>query len=588
MANDTQSGLGFLLEESRAEDAFTPEDLTEEQRELGAVAEKFVREEVAPKLKKIDGGDHAEVVRLLGRAGELGLLGTEVPEEYGGLALDKATNALVSEKLGDSGSFGVALMAHTGISTLPLVYYGTEAQRARWLPALATGETIAAYCLTEPGSGSDALGARTVATRSPDGASFVLDGTKQFITNGSFAKLYTIFAKVDRQHFTAFLVERGTSGLSVGPEEKKLGIKGSSTTQIVLEGAQVPAGNVLGEIGKGHKIAFNVLNVGRFKLGAMATGTAKSAFAAGVRYANVRKQFGVPIASFGAIREKVADMAAAIFAGESVVYRIAGLVDRRLAALPAGAAGEWEAVQRSIEEYAAECAIAKVHVSEVLAYVADEVLQIHGGYGFTQEYEAERYYRDERVNRIFEGTNEVNRILVPTTLFRRGQKGGLPLQAAIGPAMGALGAPPFPKAGPFGAEYGALAALKTVFLAASGLAASKLEGKLGEEQEVLLALADVAIQIFAAESAVLRADKARAAGRPAAALMEAAARVVLFGAVETAATAARRAAFLAAPDADGTGFADLVHRTARYDGGGLREAKARLAAAALEKERYPV
>src|SRR5512138_275449 len=588
MANETLAGLGFLLEESRPEDTFTPEDFTDEQRQMGAVAEQFAREEIVPRLKAIDGGDRAEVVRLLRRCGELGLLGAEVPEEHGGLALDKATNALISEKLGDTGSFGVAFMAHSGIATLPLVYYGTDAQRARWLPGIASGEIAAAYCLTEPGAGSDAMGARTVATRSADGAHFVLEGTKQFITNGSFAKLFTVFAKVDRQHFTAFLVERDTPGLSAGPEEKKLGIKGSSTTQIVLDGARVPAANVLGEIGKGHKIAFNVLNVGRFKLGAIAMGTAKYALATGVRYANVRKQFGVPIATFGAIREKVADMAAATFAAESMVYRIAGLVDRRLAAVPAGAADRWDAVQKGVEEYAAECAIAKVFCSEALSLVADETIQIHGGYGFTQEYEAERYYRDERINRIFEGTNEINRILVPTTLLRRAQRGALRLGPAMARAAAALGAPPFAADGPLGAERGAVAALKTVFLAAAGLASARLEGRIAEEQEVLLALADVAIQVFAAESAVLRARKAREAKAPAAALMEAAARVVVLGAVEAAGSAARRAAFLAAPGGEGAGFADAVHRTARFDGSGLREAKAFLAAATLEAERYPL
>ncbi len=587
MTDDLLKGLEFLLADARPEGTFTPEDLGEDARQMGAVAEKFAREEVVPQLKKMDGGDRAAVAQLLRRCGELGLLGADVPEEHGGLALDKATSTLIAEKLGSTGSFGVAYMAHTGIGTLPLVYYGTSAQKERWLPGLVSGETPAAYCLTEPGAGSDAMGAKAVATLAPDGKHWLLEGTKQFITNGSFAGLYTIFAKVDREKFTAFLVDRGTPGLSAGPEEKKLGIKGSSTTQIVLEGAQVPVENVLGEIGKGHKIAFNVLNVGRFKLGAITAGTAKAAFAEGVKYANVRKQFGVLIASFGAIREKVADMAAAIFAAESLVYRLAGMIDRRLAEVPKGTAGYQDAVQRGIEEYAAECAIAKVHGSETLAFVADETVQIHGGYGFTQEYDAERYYRDERINRIFEGTNEINRILVPTTLLRRGQK-GLPLARAIERARGALGGPPPTAAGPLGAERAAVAALKTVFLASAGLAVQRLEARLKDEQEVLMALADVAIQIFAAESAVLRAEKARASGAARAALMEAAAKAVTFGAVETAGTAARRAAFLAAPGADGGALADAIHRLARYDGSGLREAKGQLAAAALDVERYPI
>ncbi len=582
-------GLEYLLAESRPADAFTPEDLGEEQRQIGAVADQFAREEVEPRLKKIDEGDHALVVELLRRCGELGLLATEVPEEYGGLALDKATNVLISEKLGGTGSFGTAYMAHTGIATLPLVYYGTEEQKRKYLPGLVSGETPGAYCLTEPGSGSDALGAKTVATRSPDGKSWLLDGTKQFITNGSFAKLYTIFAKVDREHFTAFLAERGTPGLTVGAEERKLGIKGSSTTQIILEGAEVPVENLLGEIGKGHKIAFNVLNVGRFKLGAIAVGSSKADLAEGLRYANLRKQFGVPISSFGAMREKVADMAARIYAAESLTYRIAGLVDGRLAAIPRGTPEYYEAVQAGVEEYAAECAIAKVYCSEALAEVADQVIQIHGGYGFTQEYVAERFYRDERVNRIFEGTNEINRLLVPVTLLRRGQKGALPLVQAIAAAKDALAVPPSPAPGsPLAAERAAVAALKAVFLSVAGAAAQRFEARLKDEQEVLIALADVAIQAFAAESAILRAEKHAPAGDARQALREAAAKVVTLEAVEAAGTAARRAVFLTAEGAQAAGLAESVRRAARYDAPGLREAKRRLAQAALEAERYPI
>jgi butyryl-CoA dehydrogenase len=581
-------GLEYLLAESEASDAFTPEDLSEEQRQIGTVAEQFARSEVVPRLGEIDAGNHALVVELLRRCGDLGLLATEVPEEYGGLALDKATNVLISEKLGTTGSFGVAYMAHTGIGTLPLVYYGTEAQKARWLPKLVSGETPAAYCLTEPGAGSDALGARTVATRSSDGRHWLLDGTKQFITNGAFAKVFTVFARADREHFTAFLAERGTEGLTVGAEEKKLGIRGSSTTQIILEGAKVPVENVLGEIGKGHKIAFNVLNVGRFKLGAIAVGSAKACFEEGVRYANLRKQFGVPIASFGAIREKVAGMVAAIYAAESLAYRVAGLIDRRLAAIPKGAPGTSEAVQAGVEEYAAECAIAKVLGSESLAYVADEVLQIHGGYGFTQEYVAERFYRDERINRIFEGTNEINRLLVPVTLLRRGQKGPLPLGPAIARAREAAAAAARAVPGPLGAERAAIAGLKTAFLLAAGAAASRFEGKLKDEQELLLALADVAIQVLSAESALLRAEKHRAAGGAAQALRDAAAKAVTFDAVEAAATAARRAAYQLADGAEAAALVEAIARCARYDASGLRAARQRLAQAALEVERYPL
>src|SRR4051812_16566705 len=380
-------GLGYLLGDARCEQTFTPEEFSEEQRQMAAVAEELAREEILPQLKAIDGQDFEKVVSLLRKCGEVGLLGVDVPESYGGMALDKATSALIAEKIGPTGSFAVAYMAHTGIGTLPLVYYGTPEQKEKYLPGLVSGEIPAAYCLTEPGAGSDALGARTMATRTADGAHFALEGTKQFITNGSFAGLYTVFARADRDRFTGFLVERGTPGLTVGPEEKKLGIKGSSTTQIILENAQVPAGNVLGEIGKGHKIAFNVLNVGRFKLAALALGAAKAAFAEAVKYANARKQFGTPIASFGAIREKLAEMAARIYASESVVYRIAGFIDARLATTPGEGPDHQVMVQRAIEEYAGECAIAKVYCSEVLAEVADEGLQIHGGGGGTPEEE---------------------------------------------------------------------------------------------------------------------------------------------------------------------------------------------------------
>ncbi len=575
-------GLGYLFRESGAGRCFAPEDLSEEQRQLGKTAEKFAREEVASLLGRIDEGEHELVVRLLRRAGELGLLGTEVPEEYGGLALDKATNVLIAENIGHTGSFAVAFMAHTGIGTLPLVYYGTAAQKAKYLPALVDGSCPSAYCLTEPNAGSDALGAKTRATRAPDGG-WTLDGTKQFITNGAFAGLYTIFARIDGEKFTGFLAERGTPGLTVGPEEKKLGIKGSSTTQIILEGARVPAENLLGDAGQGHKIAFNVLNVGRFKLGAVCIGAAKGALGEGIRYAALRKQFGVPIARFGAIREKIADCVAATYAAEAVAYRVAGLLDARLAAVDASAPDASERTQAGVEEYAAECAIAKVFCSEALADVAEEVVQIHGGYGFTREYAAERYYRDERINRIFEGTNEINRLLVPATLLRRTKGDALGQAAARAGAAVAGDAAP---AGPFGPERKAIAALKAAFLAALRDAAGRFGAKLKEEQEVLLALADVAIQVFAAESAILRAERRSGDGDARRSLHAAAARTVTFRAFESGATAARRALCLAgaseAPPAIGA-----LHQASAYLPRELREAKRQLAEAANAAEAYP-
>jgi alkylation response protein AidB-like acyl-CoA dehydrogenase len=584
-------GAEYLITEATKDDVFTPEDFTEEQQQIADTAEQFVRAEVIPAEPLLERHEPGIAAALMRKAGDAGLLMIDAPEEYGGLALDKATSMLAAEKMASGGSFSVSYAAHTGIGTLPLVYYGTPAQKERYLPKLVSGEWAAAYCLTEPDAGSDAMGGKATAVLSPDGTHYLLDGTKQFITNGSFATLFTVFAKVDRKHFTAFLVERSFPGVTVGPEEKKLGIKGSSTTSVIFEGAKVPVENVLGEIGKGHKIAFNVLNVGRFKLGAAVTGAAKHALASGAAYANARKQFGVPIARFGAIREKLADLGAGIFAAEALIYRLAGLIDDRLATLPKETAGYYEAYQQGIEEYAIECAIAKVFCSDVLADVVDEVVQIHGGYGFIQEYPAEKYYRDERINRIFEGTNEINRLLVTGTILRRALKGEIPLQREAMKAMEALLTPSLDEldaAVPFAAEKAALADLKRVFLVASGAAVQRFMDKLKDEQEVLLALADVAIQIFAIESAVLRAEKISgglAEGERAA--VAAAVKVHTFSGVEKVASAARRAAFYAAEGDTLTVLLGGIRRWTKYDASGLLEAKRRIADATLERERYP-
>jgi alkylation response protein AidB-like acyl-CoA dehydrogenase len=497
---------------------------------------------------------------------------------------------LAAEKIAPAGSFSVAYAAHTGIGTLPLIYYGTKEQKDRYLEKIISGEWVAAYCLTEPDSGSDALGAKATATLSGDGKYYLLNGTKQFITNGSFASLYTVFAKIDKEHFTAFLVERDFPGVTVGAEEKKLGIKGSSTTQIILDNARVPVENLLGEVGKGHKIAFNVLNVGRFKLGAAVTGAAKHAFAVGVKYANLRKQFGVPIASFGAIKEKIADMAAALFASESLVYRLAGLIDDRLATIPRDQHNYYEAYQEGIEEYSIECAIAKVFCSEVLAQVVDEVVQIHGGYGFIHEYPAERFYRDERINRIFEGTNEINRLLIPGTILRRAMKGEIPLQREAMKAFESLMTPSFDEiddAVPFAAEKALLANLKKAFLVLAGSAVQKFMDRIKDEQEILLAAADVAINIFAIESAVLRAEKilpglseARKAG------VAAAVKVFTFNAAEQTATAARKAAFFIEEGDNLTMLLAGVRRFTKYDASGLLRAKRLLADAVIDAEKY--
>jgi alkylation response protein AidB-like acyl-CoA dehydrogenase len=592
MAARLFKGAEYLITEATKDEVFTPEDFTEEQRQIADTAEGFVRDEALPQEANLERHTPGVAATLMRKAGDAGLLMIDVPEEYGGLALDKATSMLAAEKMGTGGSFSVSYAAHTGIGTLPLVYYGTEAQKEQYLPKLVSGEWAAAYCLTEPEAGSDALGGKTTATLSPDGKHYLLEGTKQFITNGSFADLFTVFARIDKKHFTAFLVERSFPGVTVGPEEKKLGIKGSSTTSVIFENAKVPVANLLGEIGKGHKIAFNVLNVGRFKLGAAVTGAAKNAFATGVAYANARKQFGVAISSFGAIQEKLADLTASLYASESLIYRLAGLIDDRLATIPKDAPGYYDAYQQGIEEYAIECAIAKVFCSDVLADVVDEVVQIHGGYGFIQEYPAEKYYRDERINRIFEGTNEINRLLIPGTILRRAMKGEIPLQKEVMKAMEALMTPSFEELDAsvaFAAEKATLANAKKAFLVVAGAAVQRFGEGMKDEQEVLLALADMAIQTFAMESVLLRAEKTGAgAGEAKRAVSEAAVKVNTFNAVEKIGSAARRAAFFAAEGDTLTMLLGGIRRFTKYDASGLLQAKRRLAAAALERERYPL
>ncbi len=583
-------GAEYLITEVTKDDVFTPEDFTDEQKQIGETTEQFVKNEVLPHKKEIENHDFKLVVELMRKCGELGLLMIDAPEEYGGLELDKATSMLAAEKLSGEASFAVVYSAHTGIGTLPLIYYGTKQQKERYLGKLMSGEWIAAYCLTEPDSGSDALGAKATATLSPDKKYYVLNGTKQFITNGSIANLYTIFAKIDKEHFTAFLVERTTEGLTVGPEENKLGIRGSSTTQIILQNAKVPVENVLGQIGKGHKIAFNVLNVGRFKLGAGVTGGAKYALAEGIKYANSRKQFGVPIATFGAIREKIADLTAEIFAAESLVYRLAGLIDNRLATIAKDTPDYYVVYQKGIEEYAVECAIAKVFCSEVLAEVVDEVLQIHGGYGFIQEYPAEGAYRDERINRIFEGTNEINRLLIPGTILARAMKGELPLQREATKAIESLMSPSVDElddAVPFAAEKALLSSLKKVFLVIAGSSVQKYLMSLKNEQELLLAAADIAINVFAIESAVLRAEKILPAlSKTRKATVTAAVKVFTFNALERTGTAARKAAYFIEEGDNLTMLLNGIRRLTKYDATGLLQAKRQLAAAASEAEKY--
>lgn len=508
-------GGSFIIEDIGAERIFTPEDFTEEQRMIARTTEEFVAAEIAPHDAEIERLNYELTVSKLRKAGEIGLLGADVPEAYGGLGLDKISSTLIGEKLTKASSFALSVGAHVGIGTLPIVYFGTEEQKRKYLPLLATGERIAAYCLTEPTSGSDAQGARTTAVPTEDGRHYVLNGTKQFITNAGFADIFIVYAKVNGADFSTFIVERGMPGVSIGPEEKKMGIKGSSTCPLILEDVKVPAGNLLWEVGKGHLIAFNILNIGRFKLAAGAVGGCKDAIALAAKYANERTQFGRPIASFPLVGKKLAEMNAKTFALESMVYRTAGLFEEGLAELGGGEADDaGRQAAKAIAEYQLECSINKVFGSEVLDFVVDEGVQIHGGYGFIQEYRVERMYRDSRINRIFEGTNEINRLLIPGTLVKRALKGELPLlQKAM--ALQAELLEPMPSQlfeGTLEQEAHLLAMAKKIFLMIGAQAVQKYQAKLEQEQEVLSHLADILIAVYAMESALLRTRKLIAAG----------------------------------------------------------------------------
>ena len=499
---EPRSGGSFLIERHPARDIQIPECLDDELKMVGSTARQFVEREILPQFDELEGLDYDLSREKLVRAGELGLLGIDVPEEYGGLDLSKTASLLVAEKLAASGSFNVTFNAHTGIGTLPIVYFGTEEQKANYLPKLATGEWVAAYCLTEPGSGSDARAAKTRATLSEDGRVYRLSGTKMWITNAGFADLFVIFAQVDGDKFTAFLVERDTIGLSFGAEERKMGIKGSSTRQVILEDAPVPVENVLGEIGKGHKIAFSILNLGRLKLAAGAVGGAKEMLRLATRYAQDREQFGVPIAKFGLIREKVGTIAAQTYALESAVYRVLGEVDRRLA----GRSGDAQRLA-ALDEYVIEYSLIKVYGSEILDDAIDETLQIFGGNGYSAEYPIELAYRNSRINRIFEGTNEINRLLVIGQLLKRALQGRLDLMESGQAALQGKGAPqpvvPEPLADAAYAVEGIKRAALLVATAAALTYGEKLEG----QQEVLARAADIVSLAYLAESAVLRAER---------------------------------------------------------------------------------
>ena len=539
--SSSRKGGSWLLDDTPSSDVFTPEKLSDEHRLMAKTTTEFVDTEVLPNLDRLESKDWQLARSLVRRCGELGLLGIAVPEEYGGLDLDKASSLAVVERIGPSASFATTFGGQANLSILPLVLFGTPEQKQKYLPRLITGELIGAYALSESGSGSDALAAKTRATKLPDG-SWSLSGEKMWISNGGFADVFIIFAKVDGEHFTAFIVEREFPGFSSGKEEHKMGLHGSSTTPILLQEARVPAGNVLGEIGKGHKVALNTLNYGRFSLGAMCTGGCRAAIGTAAKYAAQRRQFGQPIASFGAIKHKLGEMTARTYALESLVYRTAGLIDATLGPAPHDGA----AVAKAFEEYAVEASIAKVAGSEILDYVLDENVQIHGGNGFVKDYTAERYYRDARVNRIFEGTNEINRLLIPGMLIRRALKGELPLIPAakrlqdevLSPSAATGG---FGDQGVLDEEMRIVAACKKVALMVIGTAMQTYGEKLTDEQEVVSFAADILIDIFASESAVLRAREVSSSREPAADLHVQAARVFVNDAAQRVEAAARNA-----------------------------------------------
>src|SRR6266700_2492859 len=498
-------GGAFLIEERTPAEIFTPEDFTEEHRMIAETTRQFIDNEVGPRIDELEKHDWKLARDLIKKAADLGLIGANIPEEYGGLGLDQTSGALVGENIGRSASFATTLGAESGIGLLPIIYFGTEAAKEKYLPKIAAGELITAYALTEAGSGSDAMAAKATAKLSQDGTHYILNGEKMWITNGGFADIFIVFAKVDGDKFSAFIVER-QPGLSSGGEEHKMGIKGSSTTALVLSDVKAPVENLLGEVGKGHKIAFNILNIGRFKLGAMCIGGMKLMTHEATRYANERQQFGRSISSFGAIKGKLGEMAIRTWVGESMIYRSVGMIETAISDTT-----DPDAKLRAIEEYSAECSIIKVALSEYCDYVADEMVQIYGGYGYSADYPAERAYRDSRINRIFEGTNEINRMLIPGRLMKAALSGRLGLLPA---AKGLMDEILSPSMGSFDLDEGLLASeqklaqnAKKVALMTLGTAAQKYMMGLAEQQEILMGVADIIIDTYAMESAILRTLK---------------------------------------------------------------------------------
>ena len=586
-------GGSFLLETRTPDEVFTPEDLNEEQRQIAATAAQFARDEILPAAAAIEAKQPGVMAALMRKAGELGFAAVDIPEEYGGVGMDKTTSTLITDHLSVLASFSTAFGAHIGIATLPLVWYGTAEQKQRFLPKLASCEWIGGYALSEASSGSDAMNIRTRATLSADGSCYTLNGEKQWITNCGIAGLYTVFAKIDGEKFSAFLIERDTPGLTVGAEEHKLGIRGSSTCALVLQDCKIPAANLLGEAGKGHHIAFNVLNVGRFKLGVACIGGARHALDAMIRYAKERHAFGKPIAAFGMIQRKISASATRLYAAESMAYRTVGMIDAGLAKTGADQVHSPRETQKRIEEYAVECSILKVYGSEMLTLVADELIATMGGYGYVEEYPAERYYRDARINRIFEGTNEINRLIITGWLMKRALTGQLPLLPAIKKLMDEVMQPPSFDGGADAGEMLAreaevLAAVKKVALFAAGVASQRFMAALQDEHEVMADLADIIAQVYALESALLRARKLAAAGRSSA---EAAAAMTGLLADETMGLAEQAARRVLAACGEGdllrTQLA-ILRRLARFTPGDAVGLSRTVARHAIQLERYPL
>lgn len=584
------AGGSWLIEDRAAEETFTPEDFNEQHQLIAQTAEEFAQNEIVPNIEKIEHKEWAVTRELLKKASEIGIANVDVPEQYGGSDMDKVSSAIIADRIAKSGSFSVTFGGHVGIGTLPIVYFGTEEQKKRYLPKLASGEWVGAYALSESSSGSDALNCRTKAVLSPDGKHYILNGEKMWITNASFADVYIVFAKVDGEKFSTFIVERNFPGFSVGAEEKKLGIRGSSTCPLILNDCKVPVENLLGEIGKGHVIAFNILNIGRFKLGAGCVGGIRNSLQHAIGYAKQRKAFGKSIADFGLIKEKLADIATLAYAGEAMVYRTVGMIDAALSDIDKTSPDASREIRKGIEEYAVECSIAKVWGSEALDHTVDEVVQIYGGYGFVEEYPAERAYRDSRVNRIFEGTNEINRMIITGWLLKRALSGQLALMPAIkklmdevlaGPSMGE------PLEGALAAERTLVASAKKLALFVAGAASQKYMVALADQQEILGAVADMVIETFTMESVVLRTQKLVASkGEAASQLAIAMTQVYLAEAMNLIEAAAKKAiAAVAEGDMLRTQMA-ILRRLAKHEPANTIGLRQQIANRVLEAGKY--